>query len=231
MDYRQVLRMDQVLEPTVVFESSGMTASTAIEAWHEIASSTLRIGIDKDDQSRFSLSLQAIRLDETVVTAADTTAQAMHRDLGRVRRDGLDQYGFFIQVTGSRIVRANGIDAVLMPGDLQFVDMAQEDRVIATDGRTTTLYVPRHLVEAEVTEARQLHGTVIRNTAARVFANQLLTLFDRDSVWPTVMAGFLERSLLSLALGCLVETRLDATRPFSQPRSANAPPDRALHRG
>jgi hypothetical protein len=57
----------------------------------------------------------------------------LHRDLGRVHRDGLDQYGFFLQVTGSRMVRANGIDAILRPGDLQFVDMAQEDRSIATD--------------------------------------------------------------------------------------------------
>ena len=52
--------MNQVLRPAVVFESSGMPASTAIEAWQEIAGSTLRIGIDKQDQSRFSLSLQAI---------------------------------------------------------------------------------------------------------------------------------------------------------------------------
>ena len=60
-------------------------------------------------------------------------------------------------------------------------------------------------------EAWHLHGTVIRNTAAQVFAIQILTLFDRESVWPTAMAGFLERSLLSLAIGCLVETRLGAT--------------------
>jgi AraC-like DNA-binding protein len=208
------MRMDQVLSPSVVFESRGMPATAAIEAWQEIAGNTLRIGIDQDDRPRFSLSLQAMRLDETVVTAAETTAQSLHRDLGRVQRDGLDQYGFFLQVAGSRLVRANGVDSALMPGDLQFVDMAQEDCSIATDGRTTTLYVPRDLVEADVPEAWRLHGTIIRNTAAQIFANQLLTLFDRNCAWSPVMAGFLERSLLSIAFGCLVESQTNEP-PFA----------------
>ncbi|HYI25996.1 MAG TPA: AraC family transcriptional regulator [Thermomicrobiales bacterium] len=199
--------MDQVLRPTVVFESRGMPPAAAIDAWREIAGPTLRVEIDREDQDRFSLKLQAVRLVETVVTAAETTAQAMHRDQDRANRDGLDQYGFFLQVTGSRIVRVNDVDTILMPGDLQFVDMAQDDYSIATDGKTTTLYVPRHLVESEVPDAWQLHGAVFRNTAARVFAHQALTLFDPECSWSTAMAAYLERCLLSIGLGCLYEMR------------------------
>ncbi len=206
-DFLAGLHMSQILRRSVVFESRGKPAATAIEAWHDIADNTLRISIDEDDRDRFSLSLHAMRLDQTVATAAQTTAQSLHRDLDRAHRDGLDQYGFFLQVTGSRLVRANGVDAVLLPGDLQFVDMAQEDRSVATDGRTTTLYVPRDLVESDVPEASRLHGTIIRSAAAQVFANQMLSLFDPTCAWSPVMAGFLERSLLSMAFGCLVELR------------------------
>jgi AraC-like DNA-binding protein len=46
-----------------------------------------------------------------------------------------------------------------------------------------------------------------------VFANQLLSLFDRDCAWSPLMAGFLERSLLSIACGCLIEAQLDASAP------------------
>lgn len=216
--------MEQVLRPSVVFDSSAMPPAQALEAWQEIAGPTLRIGIDSADRDRFRLSLQAVRLVETVVTAAETTAQTMHRDLDRVHRDGLDQYGFFLQVTGSRITRVNGTDAILKPGDLQFVDMAQEDSSVASDGRTTTLYVPRHLVEADVPDAWQLHGTIFRNTAASVFAHQALTLFDAGSAWSTAMAAFLERSLLSIALGCLFESRLESATTL------RVPVDRPLRR-
>jgi len=202
--------MQQVLSPSVVFESRGMPVATAIEAWHDIAGNTLHISIDEDDRDRFSLSLRAMRLNQTVATAAQTTAQSLHRDLDRAHRDGLDQYGFFLQVTGSRLVQANEVDAVLLPGDLQFVDMAQEDRSVATDGRTTTLYVPRDLVESDVPEAWRLHGTIIRSAAAQVFTNQMLSLFDPTCAWSPVMAGFLERSLLSMAFGCLAELQVDA---------------------
>jgi AraC-like DNA-binding protein len=216
--------MEQMLRPTVVFDSRGMPPALAIEAWQEIAGPTLRIGIEKADRERFQLSLQAVRLVDTVVTAAQTTAQSMHRDLDRVHRDGLDQYGFFLQITGSRIARVSGTDSLLMPGDLQFVDMAQEDSTVASDGRTTTLYVPRHLVDADVPDAWQMHGTIFRNTAARVFAHQALTLFDPESAWSMAMAAYLERSLLSIAIGCLFESRLHAE---------GAPPvtvDRSLRR-
>jgi AraC-like DNA-binding protein len=199
-----------MLRPTVVFDSRDLPVASAIEAWREMTRSTVHIGIDKEHRERFSISLRAVRLRETVVTAVATTTQAFHRDPGRVRRDGLDQYGFFFQATGSRMVRANGIDRVLRPGDLQFVDMAQEDFTLAADGRTTTLYVPRHLVDAEFPEAWRLHGMVMRSTAARVFADQALTLFDPDGAWPATMAGFLERSLLALAIGSLIETRREA---------------------
>ncbi len=216
--------MDQMLRPTVVFDSGGMRPATAIKAWEEMAQPTLRIEINDDDRDRFALSLHIVRLVETVVSAASTTAQVMHRDLNRVHRDGLDQYGFFMQLTGTRITRVNDTDAILMPGDLQFVDMAQEDVSVAADGRTTTFYVPRNLVEADVPDAWQLHGTIFRSTATSVLAHQAMTLFDTESAWSTGMAAYLERSLLSIAIGCLFETRRE------QPASGRSTADRPLRR-
>lgn len=216
--------MQQVLSPRVVFDSKEMPTAAAIDAWHDIAGNTVHIEIDRDDRDRFALLLRAIRLDQTVATASDTTAQSFHRDLLHGRRDGHDQYGFFLQVTGSRQVRTNSTDVILLPGDLQFVDMAQEDRSIASDGRTSTLYVPRDLVEADVPEAWRLHGTIIRGTAAQIFAHQLLSLFDSNDEWSPVMAGFLERSLLSIAIGCLVEAQMDA------PTSTQSPIEQSIRR-
>jgi len=159
--------------------------------------------------------LQAVRLETAVVTRAVTTAQVLDRDTTCVRRDGLDHFGCFFQESGTRVVRTAGGESILGPGDLQFVDMAQEDCSIAPDGRTAFLYVPRDLVEAEIPQAAHLHGMVFNHVLSRMFSTQLMSLFDREVKWPAEAAGIVERSLFSLGLECLALADPDGLVPRS----------------
>jgi AraC-like DNA-binding protein len=195
--------MDQLIHPVAIFDSRELPARDAIDSWYEVAGQSFRIAIDRDHRNQFALTLLALRIGALVATSASTSAQTLDRNATCVRRDGIDQFGFFLQLTGSRAVRAGETETILRPGAVQFFDMAQEDCSIASEGVTATLYVPREVVEQDVPQAARLHGTVFQHLPARLLAHQLVGLFADGADFPNNMARYVERSMLSLAMGCL----------------------------
>jgi AraC-like DNA-binding protein len=194
--------MDRVIRPITVFDSRTMPATEAMDAWLSVASPTFRIGLDRGDPRPFLTALQVIPLRAAMLTGASISAQRFERGQQQLRRDDIDRYGLFLQVSGSRVVRTTGTEVVLRPGDLQVVDMAQEEDSLATDGESAALYLPRDVVEREAPGLWQLHGTVIQNPMARIFSQTLLDLL-RAGEWSAAMMPFLDQSIVSLALGCI----------------------------
>ena len=86
--------MSKILNPSVVFESRGMPAATAIEAWHDMADNTLDIGIDEGHRRSAVSGLAALGLREVWLEhdlAALEAAQIPGREVrgrGGAREEG-----------------------------------------------------------------------------------------------------------------------------------------------
>lgn len=194
--------MHHVIRPITVFDSRTLPPNDAVDAWRGVAAPTFRIGLEMVEGERFLTSLQAIPLQAAMLTAATISAQRFERGPQQLRRDDIDRYGLFLQVSGSRVVRANGSEFVLQPGDVQVVDMAQAEDSLATDGESAALYLSRDVVDSESPGFWRLHGTVVRNPMARIFSQTLLDLI-RANEWPAAIMPYLDQSIISLAIGCI----------------------------
>lgn len=207
--YRR-MAMEQLVGPVQVFDSRCFEPEVALDVWRGMVDPTFRIDVEPDHRPRFAMSISSLNLGNTLLMSVSLSEQAFRRDRDRVRLDGLDQIGFFLQVAGSRVVRANGREFVLWPGDVQVVDMAQEEETRVTAGRSVSMYLPRDMIERELANVGRFNGVVLRDESARLLRTHLLDLLGSN--WPAGAVPYFDRSMTSLALGCLASLKPDPDR-------------------
>jgi AraC-like DNA-binding protein len=92
--------------------------------------------------------------------------------------------------------------------------MAQEEVTFATAGTSGSMMLPRDLVESVIPNAARFHGTVMRDGAARILAQYILSVGETFADVPVGALPAIASASVDLALGCLrTSLRGDDTLP------------------
>lgn len=137
------------------------------------------------------------------LTEAWMSALAYERPQSLAARDGLDQMGVCVLLSGRMRGEAGNFGWTLGPGGVLVGDFAQAHRWESTDSHALTLTLPRAAAEAALPAVRSLHGLAVSPAAAAPFVDPLLALWRhlRTGRIGTEVAAEAVVSLLAMILG------------------------------
>ena len=193
----------QGVSPSLVshgFDSDTVSPADRIDYWRHGLISTHTVELD--EQQPFHASGQVWKVGDFILTGGTMTPQRLVRTAREIRQDQLDHYGLFTVGSGARIAIIDGTETRLTPGDLQIFDFWQAETSISLGGRTTTLYLPRDLIDGLFPGFSRFHGTVLRDERATLLARHLVSMHRYLGAINAEEIG----SLVDLTMSCALDT-------------------------
>ncbi|MGC4106325.1 MAG: helix-turn-helix domain-containing protein [Thermomicrobiales bacterium] len=198
-----------------VFDSNALPQDERLDVWREGLLSTHQVLLD--DNVVFHATGRIWRHDEFVLTGGEMTPQTLIRTSREIRRDQIDHYGLFTVGDGARVATINDGESVIRRGDLQVFDFSQPETSVSLGGRTTTLYLPRDLIDGLFPGFSRFHGTVLRDPRSRLLAQHLQSMHgylgNLDEPAVSVLVDF----TMSVAIDLLHEVLPLSSRPVHDP--------------
>ncbi|MGC4193248.1 MAG: helix-turn-helix domain-containing protein [Thermomicrobiales bacterium] len=163
--------------PSIVsheFDSDTVPSADRVDLWRHGLISTHVVQLD--ERVPFHALCRVWKVGDFVLTGGTMTPQTLRRPSDLIRRDQIDHYGLFTVGSGARIAIIDGAETRIQPGDLQIFDFSQRETSVFLGGQTTTLYLPRDLIDGLIPGFSRFHGTVLRDTRAQMLARHLVSL-------------------------------------------------------
>ncbi|WP_273457387.1 helix-turn-helix domain-containing protein [Nevskia ramosa] len=148
------------------------------------------------------------------VTVSDvrSRAQTVFRSEREIRRNPSEYFFANMQLEGSCIVKQDGRETLMRPGDFYIVDTTRSYDLVFEDWRILCIRMPRHLLMPRLKAPRaatavRLHDDGALGTVAGSFMRSLLHC--SEAIPPAAQLSLVDTlaNLLSIALGATTETR------------------------
>lgn len=209
--------MTTSIPTSFTFDTKDFPESERFGAWRDMMSASYEISLPTNDAPPFQADFSLWHLEQLLLSHGTYSSQVFTRTDDRIRRDQMDHYGLFVQGKGHRVTRAVEEESEQVRGDVLVFDLAKGTRALTSDGESGTLYLPRDLVDEVIPSFNRMHGTVLRDTAARLLAQHV---FNVGRLLPRLSAStlpHLAEATKAMAMACLVESidgRLATTAPI-----------------
>jgi AraC-like DNA-binding protein len=151
---------------TVAQEAPSLQA----QAWQEYLDRSLDVAMSRQQiNTGFRGEIDTYVLKDMVYLDSKTSPYIQARTLARISRDNFCDYIFHVTIEGICETITEGTRGKLtqyVPG-IVALDMQQPGRMVRpTNARVLAFFLPRSLVEAEITDAESIHGRVVAFTRA-----------------------------------------------------------------
>jgi AraC family transcriptional activator of tynA and feaB len=194
--------------------------------WRElICEAFLDLTPESDVRDRFTGIVTQWPLGELSLARIDSQRQRVMRtdlDISRAPRAG---YYANLQLRGTSKMRQGDRVAVLRPGDIAVVDTGQQYAFdFDTDFRQLSLFIPRALLDAQVSGPVRTATRVDTATGVGAAVRQAMVAMARSALTPqsAVRLATLTGGMLSIALDSAAGTRCDEARSVRSYRAALA---------
>lgn len=198
------------------FSTHGLPPEDAFAIWHESVSVMFQASRADEEALPFAAEVGVFHLGDLLFSRTAFGAQRFLRTPRMLRRDGLDHFLIQLYRSGGYRGEADGHPVALAAGEISIIDLARPLDTQASVSDTVSLVAPRHLLDALLPN-ENLHGLVLRGTAAAIYADHLLSLQRRLPTLPRGDAPIVVRAMAEL-LATLVRSggRSDDTRSSQQ---------------
>lgn len=183
--------------PFVHFSTTDLPARDAYPVWRETVSVMFEPTIEADDGEPFRAEVGMFHLGDMLFCETSVARQRFTRTPRMIRQDGMDHCLIQVYHKGGYRGDVNGEFIELRPGEISILDLAKPLATQVDSSDTLTLIVPRGMLE-RLLVTDQLHGRVLRGTAAALFSDYVFSLQRR---LPSVLqeeASLLTQSLIGL---------------------------------
>ncbi len=200
--------------PYTRFSTAGLSPTDAFDVWHEAISVVFDASREAD--AAFEAEVEAFDLGDILFSRFAFGAQRFARTPQMARRDDMDHFVVHLYRSGGYRGEAGSRPLDLAPGEISLFDLAKPLATQARASDTLALLVPRHLLEP-LLPTDDLHGHVLRGTAAALYADHLLALRRRLPALPSGDAPIVVRAMVELLAGLArPDLHNDATRTSQQ---------------
>ena len=202
--------------PHTRFSTAGLPSADAFDIWHDAISVVFDASREAAADDAFQAEVDAFDLGELLFSRFAFGAQRFARTPHMARRDGMDHFVIHLYRSGGYRGEAGARSLELAAGEISLLDLAKPLVTQAHTSDTLALLIPRHLLEP-LLPTDDLHGHVLRGTAAALYCDHLLALQRRLPTLPASDAPIAVRAMVELLAG-LVRPDLhgDATHTAQQ---------------
>lgn len=184
-----------------------------------ICSVYVQLGCDAPVRSRstdFDGRIGRRALPGLEVSVVHACAQQVHRTRAHIAQAGDERFLASIQVRGRGVVRQDGRDALLGPGDFALYDSTRPYDLLFDDRfEQIVLQLPAERLRRELREPQALTATTVRGGAGRLLAQMARQLSDdeEEGTWPPAAALAVADGVVSVLAGALQSLPAAARTP------------------
>ena len=193
--------------PFSLFTTSQVRPREQFDAWRESISVIFDVDPleDYSPHRGFAASVRAFHLGSLLVSQVDFEGQHFVRDRHRSAVDGLDHYLVQLYAKGGLIGTANDDERQLHGGDVQLLDLTQENITRADKSGTVAIVVPREALHQALPKATAaLHGLILRGDrgAGSLLADYMRSLVHRADTLTLADASAVAQATTDMIAAC-----------------------------
>lgn len=190
--------------PATRFRSAEHPDGDQFRAWKEQISVVFDIApVDGDTRRGFDAHMHAFHLGDFVLTRTRFEEQRFLRTVKQARSDLLDHYLVQLYCDGGYVGETDGGAIEIVPGTVSILDMGRRVATQATAAECLTLIVPRDVMDEALPLAGDLHGLVLDEASAGLFADYLVSLERRLPKLEVTQTPNIVRATSELLAACV----------------------------